>query len=224
MTKALFNALASHYDVINKVISFGQDKQWRRALSRLLPLSAGLTYVDVGTGTGDVLFTVTEPRSWTHAHGVDPAQAMLAIANQKSAYLVPQPQWHCAPAELLPFHNDFADVMTMAFAIRNVTDRLQSLREMARILKPNGVMAIMEFSWPTACWIRWPFNLYFRFIMPAMGGLISGQHHSYRYLAKSVSEFPSPDEFESMLTEAGLRPTTRVSLSAGMVHIYLATK
>lgn len=224
MTKALFNELSSHYDLINRVISFGQDKKWRRALSRLLPLSPGLTYVDVGTGTGDVLLTVTQSRPWTDTHGVDPAHAMLAIATQKAAHLPHPPTWHCAPAESLPLANDTADVITMAFAIRNVTDRLESLRELARVLKPNGVMAIMEFSWPTAWWIRWPFHLYFHVIMPAIGGLLSGKHGSYRYLAQSVSAFPSPHEFECMLVDAGLRPTTRVFLSAGMVQIYLATK
>jgi len=224
MTTHLFNQLAPHYDRINRFISLGQDRRWRRTLCRALPTTPGLSYVDVGTGTGDVILHVLSQRQWPRAVGVDPAQHMLDIATQKAQHPPTDCTFVCAGAECLPFASHSIDVITMVFAIRNVDNRPHSLAEMTRILKPNGTLAIMEFSWPTSPFIRYPFSLYFHHIMPRLAGWWSRQPDSYRYLARSVANFPPPPAFQSELEAAGLRSIRRHTLGLGSVTLYLCTK
>lgn len=224
MTIQLFNKLAPYYDPVNRLISLGQDRRWRRILCRQLPTTPGLSYVDLGTGTGDVILHVMTQRQWPHSVGVDPAQHMLDIATQKANQTHTPCAFLCAGAECLPFASDSIDVITMVFAIRNVANRPQSLAEMARVLKPNGTLAIMEFSWPQSPWIRYPFSLYFHHVMPLLAGWWSRQPDSYRYLARSVAAFPRPDAFQSELAQAGLRPLRHHTLGLGSVTLYLCSK
>ena len=224
----MFDTISGKYDLLNKVLSLGIDRSWRKkALSTLLSTPPE-TLLDVATGTGDMVFLAEKllrPRSIS---GVDLSAGMLEIARKRLATkendLHSSIQFLKGDAEGLQFSSDTFDAATVAFGVRNFADLQAGLKEMNRVLKPGAPIVVLEFTKPTIFPFRQLFDIYFRHILPLIGSWTSGDRRAYKYLYESVQAFPDFEAFNEELIKAGfVRPGFK-SLSAGICAIYTAYK
>ncbi len=217
----MFNAIASSYDGINRVLSLGMDLSWRKALADRIPSKANLSILDLATGTGDQILSILKKHpSPQKIVGVDLAQEMLAQARQKLPASV---ELLCADALNLPFPDASFDAASFSFGIRNVENPLHSLREIYRVLKPRGRCLILEFSLPPKP-VR-PFYLfYLRHLLPRIGALLSGNPNAYRYLNQTIESFPYGDAFCALLRQERFAQVQAIPLALGAVTLYLGDK
>ncbi len=223
--RGLFQLLARRYDLVNRLISFGQDVRWRRlAAERCLPLNHG-RFLDVATGTGDQLLALARARGQGGLFvGIDISSAMLAMAQRKLAHQPGRGNLCLCRAEALhlPFRARSFCGVTMAFAIRNFPQRLQALAEARRVLAPGGHLVILEATVPERRLWRLLFRLYCRFLMPLWAGIFGGPVAAYRYLGDSIFAFPPPREFCHLLVQAGFVQPQALSLTLGSAHLFVA--
>jgi demethylmenaquinone methyltransferase/2-methoxy-6-polyprenyl-1,4-benzoquinol methylase len=222
----MFGAIAPRYDFLNRLLSFGIDRRWRRKAVRLLKYREGSRILDVATGTGDVALEIARstPAS-VKITGADFCREMVELGEVKvsvSPY-AGRIDFKIAPCEDLPFADNTFDSITIAFGIRNVVDRKLGLAEMWRVLSPGGRMIILEFSTPRSMLFRQIYYFYFRRLLPVVGGLFS-RYNAYKYLPDSVIEFPSHEEFSRMISEAGFRSIHIKELTFGIACIYVGDK
>ena len=222
----MFGTIAPRYDFLNRMLSFGIDRRWRKKAVRLLKYREGARILDVATGTGDVALEIarTTP-STVKITGADFCKEMVDLGRIKAAQspYADRIDFKVAPCEDLPFPNETFDSITIAFGIRNVVDRKLGLAEMWRVLRPGGRMIILEFSTPRSQLFRQIYYFYFRRLLPVIGGLIS-KYNAYKYLPDSVLEFPSHEEFAVMIEEAGFRSVHIKELTFGIASIYVGDK
>lgn len=222
----MFGAIAPRYDLLNRMLSFGIDRRWRKKAVQLLKYRNGARILDVATGTGDVALEIarTTPSS-VKITGADFCKEMVDLGRIKVAQspYAGRIDFTVAPCEDLPFPNETFDSITIAFGIRNVVDRKLGLAEMWRVLRPGGRMIILEFSTPRSQLFRQIYYFYFRRLLPVIGGLIS-KYNAYKYLPDSVLEFPSHAEFAAMIEEAGFRSVHIKELTFGIASIYVGDK
>lgn len=222
----MFGSIAPRYDFLNRLLSFGIDRSWRKKAVRLLKYNAGGRILDVATGTGDVALEIarTTPAS-VRITGADFCREMVELGEIKVAQspYAGRIDMQVAPCEDLPFPDNTFDSITIAFGIRNVVDRQLGLAEMWRVLKPGGRLIILEFSTPRSLLFRQIYYFYFRQLLPMIGGLFS-TYHSYKYLPDSVLEFPSQQEFSQMIANAGFNPPSIQELTFGIASIYVGDK
>jgi demethylmenaquinone methyltransferase / 2-methoxy-6-polyprenyl-1,4-benzoquinol methylase len=219
---AMFDAIADRYDLLNRVISLGVDRGWRRRTVDALALPPESTVLDLATGTGDLAFAIAERHTDVEIIGVDPSPRMLAIARRKGETLGlgGRVAWREGTAETLELEDGSVDAVTMAFGIRNVRDRPRALREMARVTKPGGRVAILELSEPKSGALASVARLYIHRIVPRVGAAISGARE-YRYLERSIAAFPPPEEFVATMSAAGLLHVTATPLTFGVCCLYV---
>lgn len=226
MIRQMFGAIAPRYDVLNRLLSFGVDRRWRKKAVRLLKFREGSRVLDVATGTGDVALEIARrtPQS-VKITGVDFCREMVELGVDKAAQspYAGRIDFKVAPCEDLPFASNTFDSITIAFGIRNVVDQQLGLAEMWRVLRPGGRIIILEFSTPRAALFRQIYHLYFRRLLPVAGGLLS-RYSAYRYLPDSVLEFPSHEEFSGMMSAAGFRNIHLHELTFGIATIYVGEK
>lgn len=225
-TWKMFNQIAPRYDLLNRMISFGTDQRWRKKVIGFFPKKTGLRYCDIGTGTGDLLLTAIDclgVDQFKACVGVDLADQMLEKARSK-AKRFQLPQFIHGSALDLPFWNHTFDVATMAFSIRNVSSPEKALRELYRVLDTHGRAIILEFSLPQNELIRKGYLVYFRSILPRIGGLISGNYSAYQYLNSSVEAFPYGDAFLDLMKKVGFTSVQAIPLSMGVATIYVGIK
>ncbi len=222
-TGAMFDGIASRYDLLNRVISLGIDQSWRRKTVDALGLVEGSRALDLATGTADLAILIAERVPGCKIVGVDPSSGMLEVGVKKVAALDLEARIQLVQgdAQRLDFEDDSFDGTTIAFGIRNVPDRLLALREMARVTKPTGHVAILELSEPEGGWIA-PFaRFHVHTVVPWVGSLLSGAKE-YRYLQKSIAAFPPAQQFAAGFAEAGLEIEQVVPLTFGVAHLYVA--
>lgn len=219
---AMFDRIAHRYDLLNRSLSFGQDQRWRRRLARYLPERSELRLVDLATGTADQLLWLAEDPRINKGLGLDLAEKMLAIGRDKieRAGQSDKLELETGDATALPLPDACADVVTMAFGIRNVESVSAALAEIRRILKPEGRVLILEFGLPQYAVIRRSYLWYFRHILPRIGGWISGDAHAYRYLNRTVESFPYGADFCALLEQAGFHTVQAHPLTFGVAFIY----
>jgi len=222
----MFGTIAPRYDFLNRMLSFGIDRRWRKKAVRLLKYREGARILDVATGTGDVALEIarTTPPS-VKITGADFCKEMVDLGQLKAAQspYAGRIDFTVAPCEDLPFPNETFDSVTIAFGIRNVVDRKLGLAEMWRILRPGGRMIILEFSTPRSQLFRQIYYFYFRRLLPVIGGLFS-TYNAYKYLPDSVLEFPSHEEFAAMIEDAGFHSVHIKELTFGIASIYVGDK
>ena len=222
----MFDTIAPRYDFLNRLLSLGIDRRWRRfAVSRIQAPPRGKV-LDIATGTGDVALEIARQTTPDITIvGADVSREMVEIGRQKVAASphAGRISFEIAPCEALPFPDGEFNAATIAFGIRNVVDRKQGLREMHRVLTKGGKAIILEFSTPTSSLFRAIYLFYFLKVLPAIGGLFSKQS-AYRYLPESVMEFPSRDEFETLMAEAGFRTVRHFDLTGGIATVYVGEK
>lgn len=213
---AMFDRIAARYDLLNRLMSLGADRRWRRRTVQSLDLRAGARVLDVATGTGDLLLALSRAAGQVRACGLDPSGGMLRQARRKQdgvACLVG------GDAQALPFPAAAFDAVTIAFGIRNVPDRSRALLEMRRVTRPGGRIAVLELVEP-----RGALGLFARpwvhHVVPRLGAFLSGAKE-YRYLQQSIAAFPSPREFADVMTRAGLDVVTVRPMTLGAVCLWV---
>jgi demethylmenaquinone methyltransferase/2-methoxy-6-polyprenyl-1,4-benzoquinol methylase len=222
-TEKIFNSIAFRYDLFNSVSSFGIDKIWRRRLALSLKQQKNISVLDVAVGTGDILLSIFENGcDVDYAAGIDVSEQMLEIAKRKlSGRKVDLKQ---AAAEQIPFEDNSFDLVTCAFGVRNFSQLETGIKEMLRVLKPNGKLLILEFSLPPNPLIRFFYLIYLKFYIPLLGKIITGNLDAYKYLSRTIQSFPSGEKFCKILRNAGFADTNAKYLTAGVVNLYTAIK
>ncbi|MBI5017028.1 MAG: bifunctional demethylmenaquinone methyltransferase/2-methoxy-6-polyprenyl-1,4-benzoquinol methylase UbiE [Deltaproteobacteria bacterium] len=217
----MFSAIAPTYDLLNRLLSFGVDRRWRRTLVEHLP-AGPVQVLDLACGTGDVALEIARARPQARIAGADFTLGMLRGAQAKIAGT----GWggritlQNAAAEDLPYRDRTFDAVTLAFGIRNVVGRERALAEMLRVLRPGGQVLLLDFSVPPHPVVRILYDLYFRRLLPLIGGLISGHRDAYRYLPASVAAFPPRGEFAAMMETQGFSKVTHRDLTLGVATLY----
>jgi demethylmenaquinone methyltransferase/2-methoxy-6-polyprenyl-1,4-benzoquinol methylase len=222
---AMFDSIAGRYDFLNRVLSAGFDVGWRRRAIRELDPKPGNTILDLCTGTGDFAFAALA-RSGTRVLGLDVAREMVKIGRGKvrKTPLELRVRFGLGDAESLPLPDRSVDGATIAFGIRNVADRARALSELARVVRSGGRLVILEFGVPPNRLFRTGYFFYFRHILPAIGGILSGNRGAYEYLPDSVRRFPDPGNFAALCRRAGFSRVDIIRLTGGIVNLYKCTR
>lgn len=223
----MFDRIASRYDLLNHLLSFGQDIRWRKKVERFLPEKTDLQILDLATGTGDqLIYLFSVSRNIGKGIGIDLSSEMLAEGREKirKRRLINHIVLEKGDAEAIPYEENRFDAVTISFGIRNVTDVKRSISEMFRVLKPNGRVIILEFSLPPNRFIRGIYLFYFRHLLPHLGGIISGDSYAYRYLNNTVESFPYGEVFSRILRETGFEHVRIQPLTFGVSTIYCGEK
>jgi demethylmenaquinone methyltransferase/2-methoxy-6-polyprenyl-1,4-benzoquinol methylase len=219
----MFDAIAPRYDLLNHLLSAGIDRRWRRQAIASLGLTGHETLIDVCTGTADVALEATGA---ARVVGVDFAGAMLALGLRKvhAAGRAKHIVLVRGDATAIPARDRVADAAIVAFGIRNVQRPEVACAEMARVLRPGGRLAILEFGVPRIPGVSALYLWYFRRVLPLVGRMISGHAGAYSYLPASVGTFPPPVEFMTVLRQAGFTDVRAVPLTFGIVYLYTALR
>jgi demethylmenaquinone methyltransferase/2-methoxy-6-polyprenyl-1,4-benzoquinol methylase len=220
----MFDAIAARYDLVNRVLSFGIDQSWRRATVAALQLGSGARVLDVATGTGDLAIQVARAAADVRVVGLDPSAKMLEIGRQKirDGGLGERVELRAGDAQELPFADSTFDGVCIAFGIRNVPDRARALREMARVTRPGGRIAVLELSEPRG--VLAPIaRLHVHTLVPWVGALLSGARE-YRYLERSIAAFPPPERFAEMMEQAGLEVVEVRPMTFGACHLFVGER
>jgi demethylmenaquinone methyltransferase/2-methoxy-6-polyprenyl-1,4-benzoquinol methylase len=221
---AMFDAIAPRYDLVNRIISLGIDQRWRRETVRALELREGAAVLDLATGTGDLAIQIGRGAPTVSLVGLDPSREMLGICEKKAAAagLDERLRLEQGTAEELPFEDQSFDAVTMAFGIRNVPDRPAALREISRVLKPGGRVAILELNEPRRGFLA-PFaRFHVHQVVPRLGALLS-RSREYAYLQASIAAFPPPDEFAATMSANRLKVLSVTPMTFGTVCLFVAT-
>jgi demethylmenaquinone methyltransferase/2-methoxy-6-polyprenyl-1,4-benzoquinol methylase len=221
MVRAVFDSVAPRYDVMNDIMSLGIHRVWKRIFATRLRPSASKTLLDLASGTGDIV------ANWRRLGGgpvlaTDINAAMLSVGRDRAIArgLVTGLRHVVADAEALPFPAGSADVVSIAFGLRNCTDKPAVIAEARRVLRPGGRFLCLEFSRLQVAvaqplYDRWSFG-----VLPRAGKLFAGDSESYRYLAESIRMFPDQEALSSMMRGAGLSRVTHENLSGGIAAIH----
>ena len=224
--RSMFDSIAWRYDFLNHLLSFGTDFFWRRkAINEIGKRIDPDKILDVATGTCDLAIAALRlsPES---VCAIDFSQRMLEEGRKKihRRRLEKRIELVMADSENLPFDDSTYDVAMVAFGVRNFEDPRKGLGEMCRVIKPGGVVMVLEFSRPSKFPFRYVYSFYFHRILPAFGKLFSRDGNAYRYLPESVSRFPEGDDFIDLMKEAGFTDLSRRSLTGGVATIYTGNK
>ena len=236
----MFDRIAARYDFVNRLLSLGLEQRWRRRVVRALGLETRKRYsrggergswfgefprvLDVATGTGDLAIEIARACPGASVIGLDPSAGMLGVAKQKLAKrgLTDRVSLVIGDAQHLPQQTCEIDAATIAFGIRNVPDRGAALRELARVVRPGGRIAVLELAEPRRGFLGAAARLHCHHIVPRLGGWLSGSRE-YKYLQKSVAAFPPPNEFADLMRSSGLEVLKVVPFTFGVCNLYLAT-
>jgi demethylmenaquinone methyltransferase / 2-methoxy-6-polyprenyl-1,4-benzoquinol methylase len=224
--RGMFGAVAARYDLLNHLLSFNIDRSWRRiAVWRLRPEleRPGARVLDLCCGTGDLLFAL-ESESHAAVLGCDFSHPMLVLARQKAARRSVRAHFVEADALRLPLPDASLDLVATAFGFRNLASYRDGLAEMARVLRPGGVAAILEFSQPPHPLVRALYGFYSRRVLPLIGGAVSGSREAYAYLPESVRRFPGAEELAGDMEHAGFRDVRFERMTAGIVALHLGRR
>lgn len=223
---AMFDRIATRYDLLNRLLSAGNDIFWRNRLARMLPDGTNLDVLDLATGTADILLAMGRTGRVGLGVGLDMAGEMLRLGQGKinrhsqGADL----QLVQADATAIPCGSGSFDAVTIAFGIRNVVDVNGCLAEMHRVLRPGGTCLVLEFSLPGNIWLRRLHLFYLRHLLPRIGALVSGDREAYRYLDETIEAFPYGEAFCKLMRQTGFDKIEAIPLSFGVATLYRGCK
>ena len=219
--REMFTAIAPRYDLLNHLLSANVDKLWWRRTARVFsPIlsRAGAQVLDLCCGTGDMAFALRRQAADAQITGADFSHAMLMLASAKSSVEKPV-KWIEADALALPFPDQSFDLVTSAFGFRNLADYDAGLREILRVLRPEGEIGILECSEPAGVMGKF-YDVYFKSVLPKIGGWISGSKSAYSYLPASVARFPAPPEMLARMEFAGFREVSWTPYTFGIAGLF----
>ena len=226
--RQMFGEIAPRYDLLNRLLSLGIDRSWRRRTVRLVPPQNEAPILDVCTGTGDLALAYWRAcKGRAQVVAADFCHPMLTLAVEKSRRAGARPgiDWVEADAQRLPFSHGQFQIVCVAFGLRNVSDTACCLREMTRVCRPNGSVAVLEFTMPT-CWpLRPLYGWYFRHILPRVGqALAKNQQGAYNYLPASVGQFLQRDALADCMRGVGLGQIRFHPFTFGIATLYVGVK
>jgi demethylmenaquinone methyltransferase / 2-methoxy-6-polyprenyl-1,4-benzoquinol methylase len=222
----MFADIAPKYDLLNHVLSFNVDRTWRKALrDRLEPVLTrpDAKVLDLCCGTGDVTLDLAAVAS-APVMGADFCHEMLVSAAAKAARTRHRALLFEADALELPLAGASLDAISIAFGFRNLANYTSGLREFHRVLKPGGILALLDFSHPQALLVRASYGFYSRVLLPVIGALISGSREAYAYLPDSIGKFPPAEQLRGMMEAAGFAATRFDYLTGGIAALHVGTK
>jgi demethylmenaquinone methyltransferase/2-methoxy-6-polyprenyl-1,4-benzoquinol methylase len=214
LVRTMFDTIAPRYDLVNRLMTFGLDVGWRKQSVRALGLPAGSRVLDLACGTGDFLRILT--RAGLRPFGLDLSWGMLR-ANQTGAPLAQ------ANAASLPVATGGVDGITCGYALRNFTDLVPAFEEFARVVRPGGRLSLLEVAEPDHGLLRMGDRIWFRRVVPVIGGLLSDRA-AYSYLPRSTAYLPPTGQLRAMLNDAGFSSVNRRALSGGLSQLLTATR
>lgn len=224
----LFDSIAKDYDKLNHILSLGVDKCWRkRALKWINDGDSDKKVLDIACGTGDFSMEIaTHSGPETKVTGLDLSEGMLEVMRRKVAKAGLQERISAEQgnSEAMRFADDSFDRATIAFGIRNFENREIALKEILRVLKPEGRLVILELSVPSNAVLRWCYCLYFTKVLPWIGGLVSGEKAAYSYLPASVLNFPNKEEWMATMRSCGYKNVMHKSFTFGICRMYTGEK
>ena len=213
----MFGGIARRYDLANHTLSCGIDFYWRKRAANTVANWRPGKILDLATGTGDLALALQKKLPDAEVTGVDFLPEMLELAQRKGVR-----QTILADAMKLPFPNDSFDCVTIAFGLRNMENWRGALAEMARVLRRDGHLLVLEFSLPTISIVRTIYRFYLHRCLPMLGSFLTGRKSAYDYLGDSIEEFPSGCAMIDLIEASGFRRATLQPLSFGIVTIYTA--
>lgn len=219
----VFKRVASHYDVMNDVMSLGIHRLWKAWFVASLPIKQTGVYLDVAGGTGDIAQAIFERLkkfgSQAQITVADINPAMIEVGKAHHPHL----SWVCSNAEALPLEDNSVDVYTIAFGLRNVTHREKALQEAYRVLKPGGKFACLEFSQVSPS-LQWAYDFYSFHILPKMGEWIAKDREAYLYLSESIKTFLTREELLELMKNVGFNQTRYDIYTGGIVALHTGYK
>lgn len=218
----MFGRIVPRYDLMNRLMTGGMDRGWRRTAARLAA-PRGMAVLDIATGTGDLAVEMVREGARSVV-GLDFCGPMLEAAARKTGPFLPPIRLVAGDAQHLPFEDGTFDRVTNGFLLRNVSDLPLTLREMVRILKPGGRAVCLEITHPPFRPFEMAFQLYFYRLVPILGALVSGDAQAYRYLPNSLTTFPDAPSLAQMMREAGFSHVTYRYLSLGAMAAHVGVK
>ncbi|AXK73450.1 bifunctional demethylmenaquinone methyltransferase/2-methoxy-6-polyprenyl-1,4-benzoquinol methylase UbiE [Lysobacter sp. TY2-98] len=227
LVRDVFSSVASKYDVMNDLMSLGIHRLWKRYFVATAQVKRGDRVLDLAGGTGDIAVLLKDRVGDAGEVVVGDINGdMLRVGRDRltDRGLVRGLDWVQCNAQALPFPDNSFDLVTIAFGLRNVTDKDAGLREMHRVLRPGGQARVLEFSQVTADWFRPIYDFHSFNVLPKLGAMIAGDEGSYRYLAESIRKHPPQRELQSMMDAAGFVRTQYRNMSAGIVAIHTGYK
>lgn len=221
----MFDNISGNYDGLNKIISLGTDANWKKKILQMVQLQHPTTILDVASGTGDLAILFAET-SATEIIGLDISQGMLAIGQQKvtAKNLDSKIKMVLGDGEKIPYTDNYFDVITVAYGVRNFENLEIGLSEILRVLKPNGLFIILETSVPTKFPFKQGYYVYTNFIMPTIGKLFSKDKAAYSYLSNSAQNFPFGEALNNILRKIGFIDVKDIPQTMGVATIYKASK
>ncbi len=223
----MFAAIASRYDLLNRLMTVGLDQGWRRfAVAQVVPPRGHSPHraLDVATGTGDFLPILHAAMPEALVVGLDFCLPMMQAGLGKLALTQGKGAYVGGDALKLPFPDDTFDAITTGFGIRNMSDLPVALCELYRVAKPGGRLACLEVARPRHQLLRWGHRLYFTRVVPLIGALVAGNLEAYTYLPQSADQFPAPDHLRDLLYAAGWKHVHYTLLGLGAVAVHVAEK
>ncbi len=222
----LFDSIASSYNFLNHILSFGLDLYWRKKFLAKISDRKEIDALDVACGTGDLSLLLLQDLKITSVIGIDLSGKMIELARKKLEQKKYQQaiNFEVADGQKIPYDKQSFGLVTIAFGIRNFSNVEQSLREIHRVLRPGGRILIMEFSLPANYFIRKFYLFYLRHVLPLVGGIVSRNMSAYKYLNSTVESFPYGDDFANLLKNAQFNDVTYQKLTFGIVTLYKGDK
>ena len=222
----MFDAISENYDGLNRVISFGTDIKWRKKVLATIIEHHPESILDIATGTGDLAIKFAEKTSATKIIGLDLSEGMLSIARKKVAdtELKNTIEFIKGDSEALPFKDNMFDAITVSFGIRNFENLEKGLSEILRVIKPKGLLIILETSVPTKFPFKQGYQFHSKTVLPLIGKLFSKDKVAYNYLSESASVFPYGEKLNNILRKIGFINVINKPQTFGVATIYTATK
>ena len=216
--RRLFATIADRYDFITQFLSYGQDRRWKRRLVQLAAVTAGDRVLDLACGTGDILFGAATRAK--RAVGLDITHRMLQLAKEKG----PHAEWVCGDMTALPLGSETFNVVTTGYGLRNVPDLAAAVREIQRVLVPNGRLLALDFNRPDNAIVRFVYLAYLTAVGSALGFVLHGDPDTYRYIPESIRNYPGAHGVARLLAQHGFTDVRVVPLLGGLMAIHVARK
>ena len=222
--REVFHSVAEEYDLMNDVMSFGMHRLWKKILIELSELSEGSVVLDIASGTADIPKLINKEFKSVSMHVTDINESMLALGKERAINenFFQNCNFALASGESLPYQDKAFDLVTVGFGLRNFTDKRIGLEEMNRVLKPDGVLLVLEFSKPTNSFFSKIYDWYSFNVIPKLGKLLANDSESYQYLAESIRMHPDQETLKDMVLDSGFNECKFFNLVNGVVAIHKA--
>jgi len=226
MVREIFSTITGRYDSLNHLLSLGRDIAWRRSAVRKMRFFRTYQLLDVATGTADMAIDAARRHPSIRVTGLDFVREMMDVGRGKieKNHLSERIRLIMGDALDLPFHDNSFDVAGMAFSVRNIPNKTRALREMVRVVVPGGQVMVLEMTFPRSRLLGGIYHAYLNRMLPTLARTLSPNPAAYSYLADSIMNFPSPENFAGLMSEAGIKNVEKFPLTLGITHLYVGIK